>query len=315
MATDAAAGSDEPFFVVGCPRSGTTLVREILDSHPRLAVVDESHFVIGLAPRWWRRRRRLTVDDVMTHPRSHRLDVDPDRFRAELERVAPLPEAYPDAVDAVLSAYARCRGRLRWGDKTPGYVSYVDTLAAWFPDARFIHVVRDGRDVAASLAERPWGSRTAVSGAFWWVRKVRKATRDGSRLPEGRFLEVRLEDLTAEPRHWVERMCSHLGEAYDPRMLDYHARIANEGRERPLQERHLSRPPTPGLRDWQANLDRRTVAAVEAVCRRTLERHGYEPGRWSLAAWLYAYLVRVRDLVAVARPAIRTRLRPERREF
>jgi hypothetical protein len=307
--------ADAGFFVVGCPRSGTTLVREILDGHPRLAVIDETHFVLGLAPRRWANRRPATLDDVLRHHRLPFWDVDPEALRAEVLAAGPVPERFPDFVDAVLSAYARLQGKARWGDKTPGYVEHIDRLAGWFPDARFVHVVRDGRHVAASLAERSWGSRTAVSGAFWWVRKVRAGRRAGERLGPERYLEVRLEDLVAEPEVWVERLCTFLGEAYDPSLLRYHERVAGSGRPLPEQERHLVLPPTAGLRDWRARLSDADAAAVEAVCSRALAELGYPPAPRTAVALARAAAIRARDLALTGARDVRTRLRPAERAF
>ncbi len=148
----------------------------MLDAHPPLAVPDESHFVIGLAPPWWRPRRQATLDDMLAHPK-----LPPGT--SIRSRCGPR-----SAADARVRSYAALLGRVlalairvgSLGDKTPGYVSYLPTLARMFPDARFVHIVRDGREVAASLAEWDCGARTAVSSAFWWDHKVRVGRRTAS---------------------------------------------------------------------------------------------------------------------------------------
>src|SRR4051794_27962840 len=124
-------------FVVGCSRSGTTLLRALLDAHPLLAVPPESHFAV--APRL----RRLGRD-----PWFRLWGIEPPDLRG-------LDVA--DAVRAVFAAYAAAQGKPRYADKTPHYVSHLPLLAERFPEARFVHVVRDGRDVALSLLEVPWG--------------------------------------------------------------------------------------------------------------------------------------------------------------
>lgn len=306
---------DTPFFVVGCPRSGTTLVREILDGHPRLAVVNESHFIMGVAPRPWRRRRRVTVEDLLEHPRAHRWEVDPEEMRRCVVDAGPTTDGFGDVIDAVLRAYATCRGKVRWGDKTPGYVSYVAELARWFPTAQFVHVIRDGREVAASLAERPWGSRSPTTGAFWWVHKVRAGRAAGRRLGRDRYLEIRLEDLTADPATTVGELCDFLGEEPSASMLDYPDRLSRSGRPLVSQERHLRLPPTSGLRHWRDGMSAREAASVEAVCHRTLADLGYEPGPITPPAYARAVAVRARDLAFTARSDIRKRLNPRVREF
>jgi hypothetical protein len=284
----------------------------MLDGHPRLAIPDESHFVVGLAPRWWRRRRSVTVDDVLAHPRVARWDVTPAELRSRA--VVPDGAGFAEIVDAVLAAYASAKGKARWGDKTPGYVTHVPFLAELFPSAQFVHVIRDGREVAASLAEWSWGPPTAVSGAFWWVHKVRAGRRAGARLPADRYLEVRHDELVAEPEATLHDICRFLGEEYDPVLLDYPDRVAAEG-PGPEQERHLVRPPTADLRDWRAGLTPADQAALEQVCRRTLARLGYpvSPRRWR--PWGRALAIRGRDLLRTAPAALRARLCPDTREF
>jgi hypothetical protein len=115
-----AGDSAPPFFVVGCPRSGTTMLRMMLDGHPHLAIPDESHFVVGLAPRWWV-RRSASIDDILAHPKVRAWDVDPDELASAV--CCPVGSSYADRVDAVFSAYARLHGKARWGDKTHGYVT------------------------------------------------------------------------------------------------------------------------------------------------------------------------------------------------
>lgn len=218
------------------------------------------------------------------------------------------------AARSVFEAYAELRGKARWGDKTPGYVSHLRVVAATFPDAVFVHVLRDGREVAASLAEWHWGPPTAVSGAWWWARKVRAGRRSSGALGEDRYHELRLEDLVADPEGRLRALCRFLGEEYDPVMLDYPSR-AGSSSLRPAQEQHLARPPTAALRDWRAGLGPGEQHAVEQVCRRTLRALGYEapPMRW--AAWPRAVFTRAVDLARTAPGAVRARLTPATREF
>jgi hypothetical protein len=197
----------------------------------------------------------------------------------------------------------------RWGDKTPEYVHHLGELLAIFPDARVIHVIRDGREVAASLAERPFAPPTAVVASFRWRRDVRIGRSAGRWLGPERYLEVKLEELTREPERVTRDICRFLGEEYEPAMLDYPARFPARylGPEHP--HKHLSRPPTPGLRDWRAGLPVRDVRAVEAVCAELLVALGYEvPRQPSRAALAAAYALRAAHLPRGVAKAWRTRV-------
>lgn len=304
---------ERPFFVVGCPRSGTTLLKHMLDAHPRLAVPYESHFLVAQAPRRsLRRRPEATVETILAHPAVRRWSVDPDAVRAQVAAIAP--SDFASLARAVFEAYARAQSKPRWGDKTPGYVTHLPLLDRIFPDALFVHVIRDGREVAVSLAERPWGPRSAIAGAFWWRTKTGAGVRDGRPLPPSRYLEVRHEDLVATPEAALRRICRFLGEEYWPSMHEYGAGVAlAEEPGDPAGTAHLSKPPTAGLRDWKAGRSERETAAIESVCAPLLDRLGYGPAPRRAAALAFAWAVRLRDLPGRVPVEARLRLRPTMR--
>jgi hypothetical protein len=306
------AAPHEPFFIVGCPRSGTTLLKSMLDGHPRVAIPHESHFILGLAPR--PARPAGTIDDIIGHSWFRRWDIDPD----VVQRAAaadPAPSTWPELVSRVFETYAASRGKPRWGDRTPGYVAYLPQLHRLFPDAYVIHVIRDGRDVAASLVERSWGPDHIVTGAFWWRTKVRTGRRDGAATFGDRYLEVRLEDLVADAPAALQRVCSFLGEDYDAAMLAYPERVRATVLERGRAVRHLVEPPTSGLRDWRAGVSRDDQRAVEAVCRTVLAEFGYQREPRDDPALLRAYLIRARSLLRHGPAATWARLRPATRDY
>ena len=302
-----------PFFIVGSPRSGTSLLRVMLDGHPRLAVPPESHFIVGLAPRLLRKVRgstslHKTLDDILGHERFPRWGLDVSDVRERVWRSDPT--TYSELIDAVFRSYAEAHGKSRWGDKTPGYVSHMPTLDRLFPTARFIHIIRDGRESAVSMAELPWGPRSPVSGAFWWRSKVERGRAFGGLLPVERYFELRLEDLIEDPEGRLQEICDFLEERYSPEMLDYPSRMANVSR--PGQP-HLTKPPTPGLRNWKAGLSAREQRAIDAVCRGLLQRLGYRFAGKDPVGLAYARTVRFRDLLLTALPIWRARLSSSRR--
>lgn len=286
----------EPFFIVGSPRSGTTLVRAILDGHSRLSVPPESRFIVG---RGWgrlrRRRRPRTLEQLLAHPDLARWRLDREQIERSLS-AHPVP-TYRDLVSAPFEAYAERAGKPRWGDKTPDYVHHLRELDELFPSARVIHVIRDGREVAASLAEFPFGPPSAVSGAFRWRRYVRTGRRAGAWLGPRRYLELRLEELTADPQRVTRAICEFLGEQFEPAMLDYPSRFPAEYFRPGHPHKHLSLPPTSGLREWRAGLPARDVRAIEAVCQPLLVELGYDqPADRSRLAYVQAHLLRAAHL-------------------
>ena len=254
-------GSPPPFvFVVGCGRSGTTVLRTVLDSHPDLAVSHEGRFVAPLGLRRARYERpegfatdRLIADLTADRAVRTNLEFDEDDVRAAL--AGPAPEGFPDAVRRIFAHYAEVRGKSRYGDKFPGYVLRMDLLAGMFPEARFVHIVRDGRDVA--LSYRAIAPADAVTLAFDWRSRVSAGRAAGATLGPARYQEVRYEDLVTDPRPTVEGLCGFLDLAFDPAMLDsrrHGARRARQGRRpTPATPASPSRcPPAParGAPTW-----------------------------------------------------------------
>jgi hypothetical protein len=303
--------SERPFFVVGCPRSGTTLLRVILDGHSRLSIPPESHFVVGLSGR--RLAGNVTVGDILDHPQLQEWNLDGRAVRVAVERAHP--NGYPELVRAVFDCYAGSQGKVRWGDKTPGYVSHIGRLLRLFPEAQFVHIIRDGREVSASLAEQTWGPRRSAVGAFWWRRKVAAGRRAGTRLPAGQYLELRLEDLIAEPEATVRRLCAFLGERFEPAMLDHPTRAAGMFADDDTVTRQVRRPITAGLRDWRSGVGEREQRAIEALCHRQLRQLGYAGSRWSPVGAAYGWSAVLEHAVRNVPAALRARLRPGRRQY
>jgi hypothetical protein len=270
--------SRSPFpFFVGCGRSGTTLVRALVDGHPALAVPPESHFVVALAPPAGATfDPGAFVDALAASDRFALWEMDRD---AVARAVADAGAAtYPDAVRAVFAAWAAGRGKPRYADKTPGYVVHIPALAALFPEATFVHVVRDGRDVAASFVELGWAAGPAEAALHWRLR-VRRGRRAGWALGPGRYHELRYEDLVADPEATLRRLCIAIDLPFDAAMLDHRPRAAEVARStsHPDYHRHLDAPVTADLRDWRRDLPDADVVRIESVAGDALRELGYPP--------------------------------------
>jgi hypothetical protein len=156
-------------FIVGAPRSGTTLLRRIVDAHPEIAITRETHWITQLlegddpvAPE--RPVGPELLARLSTYERFTRMGAD----RAELERLlsGDAPVSYAQLVSAIFDAYGKAQGKAHVGDKVPGYVARIPTLSGLFPHARFVHLIRDGRDVCLSVMS--WQRRKAVTRFSTW---------------------------------------------------------------------------------------------------------------------------------------------------
>jgi hypothetical protein len=269
-----------PFvFIVGRGRSGSTLLQAMLDAHPDLAIPPETHLVPALGHRRRRYERRpgfdqdRFLDDLTRHWGFPALGMSRERAADAIRRAAPASTA--DALRATFAAYAARWGKAGYGDKTPINVLHMPLLAGLFPEARFVHIIRDGRDVALSYRDRR--GMGLVEAAYRWRRDVRAGRRAGRRLGPGRYHEVRYEALVRDPEGVLGEVCRFLELPFDPRMLR-----PQEVAERviPSSTRawhpHLGEPPTEGLRSWQRQMPPGEVALFEGIAGDLLEELGYE---------------------------------------
>jgi len=266
-----------PLLILGVRRSGTTLLRVMLDRHSELAVPDESYFVPQLADRHLRRvDPDAFVDDLRRLNTLAEWDVPLNKVRARLSPAMPIGAA----IATVYAVYAEEQGKRRWGDKTPMYMQNLRLLEKLFPDALFVHLIRDGRDAALSFLELPAGlvtktwmhPRTPAEFACQWRTEVAAARRLGQRIGS-RYLEVRYEELVGDVEGVLRRICDFAWLGYEPAMADYAGNV--DVSAKPHQQR-LREPPTKGVRDWHQQMSRADVAAFEHVAGDLLRKLGYE---------------------------------------
>jgi hypothetical protein len=186
------------------------------------------------------------------------------------------------AIATVYAVYADERGKARWGDKTPMYMQNLRLLERLFPDALFVHLIRDGRDAAMSFLSMPKGLMTEtwmqprnVAGfASQWRAEVKAARRLGDRVGDKRYLEVRYEDLVADVEAVLRTIATFARLRYEPEMADYVGHVADTW-AKPHQQ-SLRRPPTAGLRDWRVQMSPADVGAFDQVAGDLLAELGYE---------------------------------------
>lgn len=265
----------KPFlFVVGCERSGTTLLRAMLDSHRDLAVPPESYFLVPLM------KEPFSQDGFLSLLAEHRRFI---RWGLPVEDVAESmsreqPDDLAGAVRVLYATYASSYGKTRWGDKSPGYVRHIRAFAELLPEAHFVHIIRDGRDVALSWLDVPFGPESIPEAAERWRKDVRKGRRAGRRHAADRYMEVRYENLVTRPKRVLRRVCEFAYLPFDRAMLEYTSRADHVigGTLEPESHKRLRQPPTPGLRDWRREMAEGDVRAFREVAGDLLARLGYD---------------------------------------
>jgi hypothetical protein len=286
--------AEHPFpvpFVVGVNRSGTTLLRLMLDAHPQLAIPPETHFIPELVKGC---QEGAGPDETLEFLTAFRrwpdFRLDADELGRRWRALDPFTAA--DALRAFYGLYAEQAGKPRWGDKTPRYTRKISLIHRVLPEARFVHLIRDGRDVALSLMEVHFGPDDVRTAAGRWTQWIAQARRHGEKV--GHYVELRYEDLIADPEEVLRRICEHVELPWDVAMLTYHERAGERIGEivrdfdrasggppipadvRAHQHRHVSQPPREDrVARWRRDMSPADQAAFEEIAGDLLTELGY----------------------------------------
>lgn len=310
-----------PIFVVGAPRSGTTLLQYMLRSHPRISLpTGESHFIVPLCAnpgafgdlsrqenvrRLLQEMYRRNADFLDTDLHGIRFDVD--SLAAELWKEGRNTPA--TIISGLFEKNAHGEGKPRWGDKTPYYVLHLPKIIEWFPGAQIIHLIRDGRDCSLSLINRrhDFNVYNSYQAAKYWQHYVRVGRERGKLLGPDTYIETRYEDLLDNPAATMERISTFLGEEYTDSLV--HFNKANQAGKTPLLQKPVQ---TDNAGKWRNQMSRASIRAFESVAAGTLSQLGYpvqtsaKPLPWLRRAalrghnWLMTFLNR-----RIRRPLLR----------
>jgi hypothetical protein len=284
-------------FIVGCERSGTTLLQRMLDSHPELAVAYETHFLAKVV-RGLRGASDAPLDDeVVSRIRDHRYFGRLGLAEGVVDASLQDATSVASFVALLYSHFADSQGKRFAGEKSPHYVKVLSELHALFPSAKCIHIVRDGRDVALSMLEwegskvkRPgkgpwalslWEEEAVAVCALWWAVYLRNADRGRAALG-AHYREVRYEKFVAEPAETLAQLCSFLEIPDAPEMSEFHVGRTRADPTLSSKERWL--PPTRGLRDWRTRMAPEDLQLFEVLVGGVLRARGYELGAQKIDA-------------------------------
>lgn len=280
--------TETPVFIVGCDRSGTTLLRLMLNTGPDLYIPAESRFFGRLqtfqhdyGDFTQTTQRYFFIRDLQRNQATKKTDsfsifnLPPGEAEAAIQAYAPTNLA--GATTALYRAAAHAQGKLRWGDKTPRYIEEIDLLAEAFPKAQFVHVIRDGRDVAISIRRAGWvGNIPQI--AEYWKQLVLTGQKSGCQLGPGRYREIRYEQLVTHPEAILKDLCSWLNLQYTPSMLEYHRQS-----EASIPQVHadlfkLTKQPVNASRvgKWRVELKESEIFDFENIAGDLLNDLGYE---------------------------------------
>jgi hypothetical protein len=233
----------------GMDRSGTTLLTMMVGAHPDIAVP------LSTTGMWYELAEHLpedfsslegairVFDDILRHERIGLWDqrLDRDRMLAEIR-----PGDFGSIVAACHREYARSSGKPVWASMDISTLDNMHLANAWFPDARFVHIVRDGRDVALSHQGYRYGAGNIAEVAVKWEARVTRNLRMGAMLPAGRYHVLRYEDLILEPERTLRHLCEFIGVPFSTQMLQYQESVERKiPKDKMFLWPALSEPPKP----------------------------------------------------------------------
>lgn len=275
-----------PIFIIGTERSGSNLLRLILDAHPHICVPHPPHILKYFAPRLSAygdlcqpENLRSLVADVRGLITNH---IHPWEAVPSIEEIMAAV-GHPSLIGVFFGVYrAHCRttGKPRWGCKSTFVIDHLPEVLAVCPTARFLFLVRDPRDVAVSSRKSIFSPCHPWLTARLWRRQQETGWRWLKACPENVML-VRYEDLLAEPEPTVRRICEFLEEKFDPGMLEFHqGEAARRSSELSGCWRNTGRPiQTGNTGRYRRELSSAEISLIEATCGELMARFGYQPER------------------------------------
>lgn len=266
-----------PVFVVGCQRSGSTLLGAMLGSHPDMVCLPEAQFLTDLMPPGEPDQPVVPahiIDEVDRHWRFRVWEYDLGGRRPD---PGDCPDTFRGAMEWLVRQYDRDHrsGRSRiWIEQQPGHVRQLDRLFRHFPDARAINVIRDGRAVAASLLPLDWGPNEILPAAHFWEQRVGRGFAAAAFLRPDQLMHIRYEDIVREPEASMRRCADFIGIEYHPSML------TTMGLRLPrfthYQHGLIGSLPNPDRIDaWRKKLTPRQIEVFESVNADLLRYLGY----------------------------------------
>lgn len=267
-----------PVIVGGCGRSGTTLMRAILDTHSHIACGPETGFFFRRA---MPHRNRPILEKT-----ARKFDFSVDDLRGFLRT----SKCHAEFIDRMLTYYANRQGKPEWAEKSPGNVNEIDYIFTHFPRARFIHMIRDPRDTVCSLRTHPkykvvngerveTGICKPIDHQMCLPRWLRCVSAGKQWRHDARYIEVRYEDLVRFPESTLRQLFSFLGYSWEDRLLEFHKDDKDSVSEtKDPQNADVLRPiSTSRIGRYKSDLEEREIRFIEARAGAMMQSLGYEP--------------------------------------
>ncbi|MEM8809709.1 MAG: sulfotransferase [Cyanobacteria bacterium P01_G01_bin.38] len=267
-----------PIFIVGVPRSGTTLLASLLSAHPAIAISPESHFFNYWLPTWGNLPLETLWQELRQSQRFSYFGMDADTVWARTQtKGQPTQQTL---FESMLETYAAQLNKPRWGEKTPMHYQHLDQIFDWYPNASVLWLLRDPRAVVSSLLKAHWASDYTDENARLWHQGLRHYEHHWK--TDARVKQVRYEALLTQPQDCLKQICEFLDEPYPPDLIDCRSAANSPIVNRPKwAANHLRQALAPlemtPLEKWKQQLSRARIEIIEQISRDAMARYGYTP--------------------------------------
>ena len=272
-----------PFFIIGSGRSGNTLLRSILSGNSDISIPPESYripFAIKKFHIFNNRDWEDIVPQVLKEfedcKEFYTWEIDITDAQKRLENIADSKRTLSNIFDELFCTYTEKHspGSKIWGDKTPMNTLYLDWIGTVFPRSKFIHIIRDGRDVASSYLKMERYD-TILEAANRWINSIESAQSFGSKIKEN-YMEIRYEELVTKPEEVIKDTCDFLDIDYDSKMLDHTKQVKKLGDTDKEHHSNLSKPiSSDSVGKWRNNLSESDQESITKLLHKHLQRLGY----------------------------------------
>lgn len=268
-----------PVFIVGAPRSGTTLLAALISSHSKIACGPETHFFSKTGaeerlsavndPNWPETAVKLLTSITLLNQNVYKLfGFKRDEIEDYLRDRAPSQQAM---LESLTQQFASSHGKSLWAEKTPNHILSLVEITSLYPNGKIVHIVRDPRDVSRSMTKLPWASGLSVVNSYLWQDWIQC-----SQQHKANIFTVRYEDLLAQPPEVLQSICEFIGVQFEDAMVDPSSSAENVVSENETWKEKVTKPIDPSNAfKWKRDMPRREAQAVSLICHEGIEQHGY----------------------------------------
>ena len=274
--------SQSPIFIVGMPRSGTTLMRSMLSVHPNFAVSRETHFF----PKWWERYQNTDLNNLdnfeafwqefSQNKRFPKIVIDPTLVKAKILAADKID--LKTIFNTMMEILAATMNKPRWVEKTPDHYKYLDKILEWYPQAKIIWMLRDPRAVVASTLQR-WPKTPVDVRAKEWSDSIVIFQQKWSENPRVKL--IKYEDLVADAGSHMRELCDFLEEEFYPTMIQERTQNVQQvflpdedPKKGPLRLANRSITSI-GIDKWRSTLSPEHITTVEQINQDSMSLYNY----------------------------------------